>query len=120
MESGGLIHIVGSACRPEVEESFNHWYDTRHVPDLLSFDEVRGATRYRLMSSTEATRKPLAVAGDPTFLTIYEYENRKGYWDYRANPRRLAMVDDWNRQFAAAGGEVVWRVEYEVVKVWRK
>src|SRR5512147_1963761 len=69
------------------EEEFNAWYDTEHLPQLLTMPGVLDAARY------------VAVKGGPKYLAAYELENTDAVlgaawqnrpvppWDNRMSPR---------------------------------
>ncbi len=61
------------------EEEFNAWYNTQHLPDLLSLPGFLDAARYE------------AVKGGPQYLAVYEI----------AGVEALAALDDPNRQRGA-------------------
>ena len=46
--------------KPEHEEEFNAWYDTEHMPALLSVPGISTARRFR------------AVSGEPKYLALYD------------------------------------------------
>ena len=48
------------------EDAFNHWYDERHIPDVLAIPGFVGAQRYRANPAR----------GEPPrgYLTIYDLE----------------------------------------------
>ena len=47
----------------EVEDEWNHWYDTVYVPNYETVEGVRRGRRYT------------AVAGQPKYLTMYEFDD---------------------------------------------
>jgi hypothetical protein len=48
---------------PEIDDEFNRWYNTIYVPNYETVPGVIRGRRYR------------AVAGAPTYLTLYEFEH---------------------------------------------
>ena len=54
-----------SAARPGEDDVFNHWYDTVHIPDVLTVPGFRSCSRYRLVD---------AAATTPRYLAVYEVE----------------------------------------------
>jgi hypothetical protein len=50
---------------PEIDAEFNAWYDTIYVPNYETVPGVIRGRRYR------------AVVGEPTYLTLYEFEHPK-------------------------------------------
>ncbi len=47
----GYIMVVQMDIPAELEEKFNHLYDTQHVPNILTVKGVHGCDRYKLESS---------------------------------------------------------------------
>jgi hypothetical protein len=60
---------------PEVEEAFNRWYDTVHVPALLGCPGWLSARRY------------VSLEGGPKYVAIYEVA---GSWAYETEEFRRA------------------------------
>lgn len=68
-------------------EEFNTWYDTRHLPQLMTIPGILDAARY------------VAVKGGPKYLAVYELENAdvirseaflerpRTEWDQQMSPR---------------------------------
>jgi hypothetical protein len=50
---------------PEIDDEFNTWYNTIYVPNYEKVPGVIRGRRYR------------AVTGEPTYLTLYEFEHPK-------------------------------------------
>jgi hypothetical protein len=72
---------------PKYEEEFNAWYDTEHLPQLLTLPGILDAARY------------VATKGGPKYLAAYEIESvdvlsspdfvnrRRPPWDSRMSPQ---------------------------------
>jgi hypothetical protein len=78
------VLIVKLDVDPEVEEEFNRWYDTEHVPMFLKVPGVLSARR-AVRSQAEITGFEIHREG-PKYITIYEYSsaavmNQKRYMD---------------------------------------
>lgn len=122
MDVKPVINVVGIQCQPEVEEKFNTWYDQTHIPMLLKFRGLRGATRYKILKPSEEY---------PQYLAIYEFNSQLAFEEYRASPELTAALD---KQLETWGGKLdrqqgiwrgegwvrKWRVQYEAIKTWRK
>lgn len=89
----------------ELEEEFNHWYDTEHVPARLALDGFTSAARYR------------ATSGEPPeYVAVYEVEStdvfqREDYLALRKDPsptteRMLAAVTGFTRFTCAEVSDV--------------
>jgi len=111
METRPVIHIVGTRCQPQVEEKFNIWYDQTHIPMLLKFNGLRGATRYKISKAGE---------GYPEYISIYEFDNRQAFEAYETSSELAAALDEMRETWRDGGWETVWRVQYEAMKTWRK
>lgn len=59
-EPPGLL-VVLTDIAPEQEAEFNRWYDTRHLPQLLSVPGFAAGRRYRCVEGIDGTRKYLAL-----------------------------------------------------------
>ena len=55
------------------EEEFNAWYDTEHLPQLLTLPGMLDAARY------------VAVKGGPKYLAVYEVKERRRDPDARVS-----------------------------------
>jgi len=87
-KKGGAILLVYTDLADEkYDEEFNAWYDTQHIPQLLSLPGFLDAARY------------VAVKGGPKYLAAYELESPEAVqtpeflnreippWDRRMSPR---------------------------------
>ncbi|MBI4507030.1 MAG: hypothetical protein HY691_15980 [Chloroflexi bacterium] len=59
MPGEGLLLVMMEPI-PQVEDEFNDWYTTEHVPQQLTFSGFLSGRRYR------------ALVGQPRYLTLYE------------------------------------------------
>ncbi|OGA30736.1 MAG: hypothetical protein A3G80_06730 [Betaproteobacteria bacterium RIFCSPLOWO2_12_FULL_62_13b] len=98
MPGQGLL-LVMTDIPAEIEDEFNRWYDEEHVRDMLAFQGVLSARRYRV------------VEGQPTYLAMYdlkdsdvveqaEYQYVSG-WSPLANPLSISIS---NRYFNTIRG----------------
>jgi hypothetical protein len=63
---GKWLVIVEANCKDKTRDSeFNNWYDTVHIPDVLSSPGFKGAARYVIRDQ---------VKGKGKYLAIYEIE----------------------------------------------
>lgn len=78
---------VYSNCPEGQEQAFNEWYDTIHVPDILSVEGFTAARRYQLAGPGPKvnTRNGEAVAN---YLAMYEIEDE----DPRSAMERLGKA----------------------------
>ena len=78
-KKGNGIFLVYADIDPTFEEEFNAWYNTEHLPDLLSLPGFLDAARY------------VAYKGGPKYLAAYELASADAlksaeFQKYRANP----------------------------------
>ena len=106
-----LIHIVGTRCKPEVDAKFNKWYEEVHIPLLLKFKGIKKVTRGKITNPAPEL---------PTYLAIYEYENRKAFEDHQKSPEIATVVDDVKKTWKEGDQEIVSWAQYEVLKTWGK
>ena len=112
METKPIIHIVGTRCRPEDEEKFNKWYDEIHIPLVLKFKGVKEVARYKIINESEKY---------PTYLAIYKFESQNAYEAYLTSPERAALLKESDETWEkGAGFEIKWRVQYEILKTWKR
>ena len=67
-----LMLAFTSPTSAETEDAYNHWYDTKHLHDVVGIEGVVAATRYKLAHGIET----LPGVGGPTqqYLAVYELE----------------------------------------------
>ena len=105
------ITIVASTCRPEVEEKFNKWYNEVHVPMILKSPWIKGATRYKVV-----TQSPDC----PKYLAIYEFEDKQKMDAHDKSPEMAAAIAELRQSWKGDDMKIIWRIQYESTKTWRK
>jgi hypothetical protein len=86
-KKGRGIFLVYTDIDPQHEEEFNAWYNTEHLPELLSLPGFLDAARY------------VAYKGVPRYLAVYELESAEAlktaeFQKWRANP------SPWSRRIS--------------------
>lgn len=86
-EKGRGIFLVYTDIDAKHEEEFNAWYNTEHLPELLSLPGILDAARY------------VAYKGVPRYLAVYELESAEAlksaeFQKWRANP------SPWSRRIS--------------------
>jgi hypothetical protein len=86
-KKGHGIFLVYADIDPVYEDEFNAWYNTEHLPELLSLPGFLDAARY------------VAYKGVPKYLAVYELENAEAlksaeFQKWRANP------SPWSRRIS--------------------
>ncbi len=86
-KGGGLFLVYTDLIDPKCEEEFNSWYNTEHLPELLTLPGFLDAARY------------VATKGAPKYLAVYELTNveavgspqfnarKRTPWENRMSPR---------------------------------
>jgi hypothetical protein len=118
-----VIHIVGAKCPPEMEDEFNKWYSEKHVPDLLKFRNLKKVSRYEMIGASIGLREnPVTPLGAkdayPKFLTVYEFDDREAFERYENSPEAVVARIDGFPITERLGVQLIWRVQYESIKVW--
>jgi hypothetical protein len=70
-QKAGVVLVVRMDVDPQVEEEFNRWYDTEHIPMFLKVPGVLSARR-AVLSQAEVSEFPIHREG-PRYITIYAY-----------------------------------------------
>jgi hypothetical protein len=86
-KKGRGIFLVYADVDPTHEEEFNAWYNTEHLPELLSLPGFLDAARY------------VAYKGVPRYLAVYELDSMDAlktaeFQKWRANP------SPWSRRIS--------------------
>lgn len=118
MKEDSVIWIVGTECKPGVdEEKFNKWYDEVHVPMLLEGDFVKRVSRSRL--ADKAYHVANATHECPKYLTIYEFETLQKFEAWMTSPDRKIAGEDKLATWGEGGGyEVFWASRYDTMQAW--
>jgi hypothetical protein len=111
LSSDTVIHIVGvNGPSPEKDAEFNTWYDYTHVPWLMKTGTITQSVRYRIAQPNKEY---------PAYLAMYYFDNKKKYETFLDHPERLAAVKEMNEHWPGGIGSM-WRVQYRLIKEWRK
>ena len=101
METEKAINIVGTRCKPELDDKFNKWYDEIHIPMLLKFKGLQGVTRYKIAKDNEKY---------PYYLAIYEFESPQAVEEYNSSPELAAALEESREIWNDGDWEMLWRV----------
>jgi uncharacterized protein (TIGR02118 family) len=105
-----IINIVATQCQPTDDEKFNKWYNEVHIPMLLKNKKLKAVTRYKVIG------KPSDL---PRYIAIYKFDSLKDFEEFGKGPE----MDEARKDMQATWGqkvEVTSRVQYEVIKEWKK
>ena len=94
MPNKGFL-LVTTQPPPELEEEYNAWYDTEHIPERLAVPGILTALRF------------VCIDGHPRYLAMYDLEN----FEVMNSPAYLKVAHDksspWTKRVTSR------------VKVWR-
>ena len=113
MEHTQVIRVVISQVKSEIEKEYVRWLNDTHVPMLLEFKRLRGVATYKLTSETESSEYA-------EYMLILEFDNQERFEAYQASPERVAAVEEARTHDWHGLHSVKRRVEYELVKSWRR
>lgn len=108
--TGGPLSVVMIDMAPERERAMNEWYDSSHVPNLLTVPGYRVASRYRLVPPEEREH-----AMGPEYLALYELESAEsipliGPEPALMTPEAVAELAIFRRDWAPATRNLDWAV----------
>ncbi len=105
-----IINIVGTRCQPADDAKFNKWYNEVHIPMLFKSQHLKDVVRYKIIGES---------AGQPTYIAIYRFDSLKGFQEFAKGPEmedaRKEMQETWGQKI-----EIASRVQYELIKEWKK
>jgi hypothetical protein len=111
LNPGMIIHIVGvNGPATGKEADFNEWYDNTHVPWLMKTGTISQSVRYRITQPGKDY---------PAYLAVYYFDNQKKYETFLDHPERVAAVKELNEHWPNGIGSM-WRVQYKVIRGWKK
>lgn len=120
MKAKPVILITGTKCTPEGKDKFDKWYSDKHIPDLMNgFPGIKRATRYEIAGAGGQAQKP-GVKDYPTYITIYEFDSMKDFEAYDVSPQVAPFQQEAKKVLAETGTQIMWRVQYEFMKTWKK
>ena len=85
------LHIVRVDIAPEVEEAFNRWYDTVHVPALLRCPGWLSARRYVVLDGGPKYMAIYEIAGAWAYETE-EFERTRGFGEFEEHIRNFSRM----------------------------
>ncbi|MGD9394328.1 MAG: hypothetical protein PVJ81_05200 [Dehalococcoidia bacterium] len=119
-----FILIVGMKCSPKKEPEFDKWYGGKHLPDVLKFKGIEGATHYKLASSEELAIKTSIKQQVRTYadhMTFFYFKDLSTAEAYDASPERAASLDEVAiKVVKETDASTLWRVRYEPLRTWHK
>jgi hypothetical protein len=96
------VFIVQLNVDPAIEESWNHWYDTVHLPEVMAASpSILRATRLRRHAGT----------GEFQYCAIYEFADEAGMKEFMASDRLKQM----SAEYTATYGQHSHRINHAYV-----
>ena len=92
-EPGRLYFAIGVDIDPELEDAFNDWYDTDHLPTVVGCPGFITGCRYR-------SEEP----GEPRYWAVYEVESRAAL----KTPELAAIAGFGRFEAAIVSRKVMW------------
>jgi antibiotic biosynthesis monooxygenase (ABM) superfamily enzyme len=98
------IFVVRATITKDKEAAFNKWYNEEHAPQLLQYNGVASARRYR------------KILGDDKFqyMAVYEFANEDVFRRFQESDHLKTLIKDYNASF----GEASERERSAYVQVW--
>ena len=118
-KSTSVLYVSGLQYNagPEKKAKFDKWFEEEHVPIQFKARGMKKAIRYKLGEPVMAGK----AEDYPDYLTVYEFEDRKSFDEYRTGPVydevHQNVMKNWpeGRPF-----KIMWRLVYETVTEWNK
>ena len=85
----------------ELEDDFNHFYNTQHVPNLLRVDGVHKCTRFRLETSSDEGMARYAAIYDVDSPNIHESVEWQRQADIECDWMTKIRPNTYNRTFTS-------------------
>lgn len=91
MQNERYLHIVRVDVDPEVDDEFNRWYDTVHIPALLACPGWLSARRYVVIDGGPKYLAMYEVAGPWAYETA-EFQRAKGFGEFEVHVRNFSRM----------------------------
>lgn len=111
-----VINIAANTCPPQTDAAFNQWYDTDHIPIVMSFKELLGITRYRIVRAYDAAR----ATEYPGYLTTYRFSGMDTFRVWNSSPQLEEGGKNWQQACGNRGVKLFWRAQYESIQTWQR
>jgi hypothetical protein len=85
---GSDILIVTATIDPSVEEAWNEWYDSVHLPEIVACPGFRSAQRY-VAEDKDGARSYISIyeLSDPAALGSAEFAAKRGWGAFQPHVR---------------------------------
>lgn len=91
------LFIVQLNVNPEIEDSWNDWYNKVHLPEVMDASpSIIRATRLQKFAGT----------GDFKYAAVYEFDGEQGIRDFMASKRLADMSAQYNADFGKLSSRI--------------
>jgi hypothetical protein len=77
--------VVDVAVDPSVEQQWNNWYDTKHLPEIVDCPGFLSGARYRAEDEAGPRYLTIYELSGPEALESDEFRNRRGWRDFSSH-----------------------------------
>jgi hypothetical protein len=98
------IFVVRASIAKDREAAFNTWYNEEHVPQVLQFNGVVSARRYRQILGDEKLE----------YMAVYELASEEVFSRFVASDHLKTLIKEYDAHFSG----VSERVRSGYVQVW--
>lgn len=77
--------VVDVVVDSSVEQQWNHWYDTKHLPEIVDCPGFLSAARYRVVDEEGSRYLTIYELSGPEALESREFRDRRGWQDYSSH-----------------------------------
>ena len=95
------ILLIQMDIPSELEDDFNHYYNTQHVPNLLQVEGVHSCTRYRIETSSNEDMARYAAIYEVDSPDIHESEKWRKQADIECEWMTKIRPNTYNRTFSS-------------------
>lgn len=99
-----VMYIVKATITHEEEENFNEWYNKTHCPQLLQFEGVLSAKRYKSLMGEDYWQ----------YLAVYEFESEDVWRRFMESDHLKALKADYDLRYGRCSDR--GRFSYE--QIW--
>jgi heme-degrading monooxygenase HmoA len=110
MEKGTLQYVITTQCPSQDEAKFHKWYNEVHIPMLLKFKRLRGASRYQVVPEGKAPRQ---------YIAVYEFASRKDFEDFGNSPELAAAIKEMQSTWGDKV-KITSMAQWEFLKNWQR
>jgi antibiotic biosynthesis monooxygenase (ABM) superfamily enzyme len=93
------LFVVKATIAPELEEAFNHWYDSVRSREAVQVPGCIGMRRYAPI----AFEGPHAGSEPWQYMVCYEFDSEESLRAFVESDTLRAMTKDYNARFGGAG-----------------